>query len=317
MISIRSFRNDDLRSITEIWNHQHRSRGRLQPLTCQILETEVLSKPYFDRHQLNVAVAEGVPVGFAHTGFAANADGMRLSHDTGIICALQVLPRPDRDQIGEQLLQYAERELVSSGAARLQGGCVRSAAPFYAGLYGGCVPAGVLVSDAWLLELLNRSGYTAGGECLIYQRSAQSFRPAIERTRLQIRRRHIVQVSMDLPASNWWEACQRGNADVTRLTLSPRDEPSRAVAALSLCEPTGLDGQRTVGIVDWEFVDEAFVDGTAEFVVAEAISRSGQQGATRVEIQVIRTDQPMQELAEGLGFEMVDRGLVLARELCS
>ncbi|MEE3369085.1 MAG: hypothetical protein VX346_07065 [Planctomycetota bacterium] len=313
MISIRSFRNDDLRAIAEIWNHQTHSRGRYQPMTCQVFEREVLSKPYFDRHDFIVAVADGVPVGFVHAGYAGDFDGRRLSSDLGIICALQVLPRPDRDQIGEQLLRCAEQGLVSGGARNLQGGCMRNVAPFYGGLYGGCVASGVLASDQLFLDWLVRAGYAIRDERLIYQRSVESFRPAAQRTQVQLRRRHLIDVADDLPALTWWEACQRGNAHVTRLRLVPRDVPTQAITALSLWEPTGLAVERTIAIVDWDSGCTGTEDSVAEFFVGEAMVHCGRQGANTIEIQVTAGDRRGQDLVECLGFEVVDRGLCLVR----
>ena len=291
VISIRSFRNDDLRAITQIWNHQSRSRGRFQPMTRQVFEREVLSKPYFDRHSLIVAVADEIAVGFVHAAFAGDVNGRRLSNDLGIICALQVLPRPDRDQIGAQLLRCAEEGLISSGAANLQGGCMRNAAP-------------------WLV----RAGYKIRDERLIYQRSVDSFRPAAQRALLQVRRRHVVDVEGDLPAPSWWEACQRGNAHVSRLRLSPRDAPTQEVTALSIWEPTGLQVQRTVAIVDWDCGRAGIDASVAEFLVGEAVLRCGQQGASTIEIQITAGDRRGQDLVECLGFDVVERGLCLVRD---
>ena len=313
VISIRSFRNDDLRAIAEIWNHQPRSRGRYQPMTCQVFEREVLSKPYFDRHDFVVAVADGVPVGFVHAGYAADLDGKRLSTDLGIICALQVLPLPDRDQIGEQLLRCAEQGLVSRGAVNLRGGCMRNVAPFYGGLYGGCVASGVLASDRLFLDLLVRTGYTIRDEQLIYQRSVGSFRPVAQRAQVRLRRRHLIDVADDLPAPTWWEACQRGNAHVTRLRLVPRAVPTQELIALSLWESTGLAVERTIGIVDWDCGCSGTEDGVAEFLVGEAIVHCGQQGASTIEIHINSGDQRGQALVECLGFEVVDRGVCLSR----
>ena len=313
VISIRSFRNDDLRAIAEIWNCQPRSRGRFQPMTCQVFEREVLSKPYFDRHRFLVAVMEETPVGFIHAGFAGHASGRCLTNEVGIICALQVLPRPDRAQIGDQLLRCAEEGLVADGAAELQGGCLPNAAPFYGGLYGGCIASGVLKSDELFVDALVRLGYVVRGERLVYQRAVGSFRPAVQRSLLQIRRRHMVAVAEDLPAPTWWEACQRGNAHVTCLRLLPRDAPQQATTALSLWEPNGLAAERTVAIVDWDPSGIEIEEGVAEFLVGEAVLHCGQQGASTIEIQIASGDRQQREFVERIGFDLVDRGLCLTR----
>ena len=313
VISIRSFRNDDLRAIAEIWNCQPWSGGRFQPMTCQVFEREVLSKPYFDRHRFLVAVVDERPVGFVHAGFSGHANGRCLVNEVGIICALQVLPGPDCDQIGNLLLRCAEEGLVAGGAVELQGGCRHHAAPFYGGLYGSCVASGVLKSDELFVDSLVRSGYVVRDELLVYQRAVGSFRPAMQRALMQVRRRHLVAVEEDLPAPSWWEACQRGNAHVTRLRLLPRGAPTKAIATLSLWEPSGLAVEPTVAIVDWDLNRIEIEDGVAEFLLGEAVLHCGQQGASTIEMQIASGDGQQREFVERVGFELVDRGLWLSR----
>ena len=282
-------------------------------MTCQVFEREVLSKPYFDRHRFLVAVVDERPVGFVHAGFAGHANGSCLVNEVGIICALQVLPGPDRTQIGDKLLRCAEEGLVADGVAVLQGGCLPNAAPFYGGLYGGCIASGVLKSDELFVDSLVRSGYVVRDERVVYQRAVGSFRPVVQRSLLQVRRRHIVAVEEDLPAPSWWEACQRGNAHVTRLRLLPREAPKQAITALSLWEPGGLAVERTVAIVDWDPNRTEIEEGVAEFLVGEAVSHCGQQGASTIEIQIASGDGQRRELVERIGFGLVDRGQCLTR----
>ena len=313
VISIRSFRNDDLPAIAEIWNRQAPCRARLQPMTCPLFEREVLSKPFFDRHGLLVAVADGDLVGFVHGAFAADSEGAQLSREMGVICTLQVTPRADRCQIADLLLRQSESRLAAEGAKRFLGGCARPADPFYGGLYGGCIALGVLDSDEWLLRFLRAAGYASRRESLVLRCATRAFRPRIHRGLLQIRRTHVVRVDVDPPAANWWEACQRGNAQVTRLTLSSRHGQTNQTATVALWEHRGQTVERTAGIVDWTFHDPTVMDGAAEFLLAEAVRRSRREGADWSEMQLGVNDTTMLELAQRLGFEVVDRAFSLDR----
>ena len=44
----------------------------MQPVTANLLEQLVFSKPYFDPAGLIIALVDNVPVGFVHAGFGAN-----------------------------------------------------------------------------------------------------------------------------------------------------------------------------------------------------------------------------------------------------
>ena len=71
----------------------------MQPMSVALLEMFVLSKPYFDRQGLILAVDDGQPVGFAHAGFGPGPTGDSLSTDIGVICMLATQPHPDEEAV--------------------------------------------------------------------------------------------------------------------------------------------------------------------------------------------------------------------------
>ena len=99
MIEYRPFLNSDPPELIRIWQSRPDHRGMMQPMSVTLLEMFVLSKPYFDRQGLIIAVEEGRPIGFAHAGFGPNRTNDALSHDIGVICMLVAQPHPDETEI--------------------------------------------------------------------------------------------------------------------------------------------------------------------------------------------------------------------------
>ena len=83
MIDYRPFRNTDPPALCEIWRSHAPLRAFFQPLTPPMLETTVLSRPFFDREGLIVAVEDGEPIGFVHAGFGRDQEGNSLDTSIG------------------------------------------------------------------------------------------------------------------------------------------------------------------------------------------------------------------------------------------
>ena len=84
-------------ALVELWNSQAGRRALAQPMTQTLLEECVFAKPYFDRLGLIVAKDDDRLVGFAHAGFAAGADGLRLSTAVGAVNLVLVAEHPQRE----------------------------------------------------------------------------------------------------------------------------------------------------------------------------------------------------------------------------
>ena len=59
-------------------------------MTSQVLESTVLSKPYFEREGLIVATEDDQVIGFVHAGFGPDANGARLDTSIGATSMLRV-----------------------------------------------------------------------------------------------------------------------------------------------------------------------------------------------------------------------------------
>jgi len=289
----------------------------MQPMTPALFDSLVLCKPYFDRHGLIVAEDDGHIVGFAHAGFGPNAEGSDIDRSTGVVCQLQVAHRDGRDQIAKELLGACDRYFRHHDTRRVFGGINAAADPYYHGLIGGSQPSGVAVEDVWLTQLLLENGFAAVDEHLVLHRQLAGFRPAVDRTQMQIRRTHHVNCCLDPPSPTWWHACTWGHTERTGFVLQDRLTGSE-VASLVLwdCEPIASSwGVHVIGIAELETVASANQENTALFLIGEALRQMQSRGVTLTEVRVPETQTSTLQLYSRLGFEEADRSITYLRTL--
>jgi ribosomal protein S18 acetylase RimI-like enzyme len=314
MLTYRPFRNADPPVLAEIWRSR-RQAGLAQPVSPDLLEQYVFAKLYFDYDGLILALRQGQPVGFVHAGFGPSADESAVSTELGTTCL--VLARHDCPQaeVAAGLLERSEAYLRGHGAKVIYGGGIRPLHAFYFGLYGGSEMPGVLETDRIAQQAYLARGYEEIDRTLILQRDLTSFEAAVDRQQMQIRRQMVVEVAIDPPARNWWEACVLGEFDLTRFSLLPRGGgPTLAAATFRSMElvPTSSPG-RTVGLVEL-FVDESFRRrGLAVFLLTEAFRQFARQGITTVEAQAMQHNVAGLGLYHKLCFQQTAQGSVFRK----
>ncbi len=285
-------------------------------MTVRLFEDHVLSKSYFDRFGLSVAVNdEDRVVGFAHAGFGASDDLTTLSRESGVVSLLLVAADQPYEAVAKPLLDASEAYLRSQGAKLLYAGGVFPLNPFYLGIYGGSELPGILETDARVLEFYRSHGYDAVDHVAIFQRDLAGFRPPVDRAQMQIRRSYQVEAVLDPTPCAWWEACTLGHADRTRFHLNSR---SRTTPAASLTywhiEPLASSWSvHAVGVLDLVTAPELRRQGLATFLLGESLRQLQSHGATLVEAQTMEHNTAALGLYRKLGFQLIDRGVVLRK----
>ena len=142
MITYRPFLNTDIPLITEIWRSHQPLRGLVHSISASSLEQHILSKPYFDRRGLILAIDGNLPLGFVHVGFGANEQKNDVCRETAVVSMLMVSKAGitsggARDNVAFELLQKAEAYAREHGSNKILGGGTYPGNPFYLGLYGG------------------------------------------------------------------------------------------------------------------------------------------------------------------------------------
>ncbi len=318
MICYRTFRNTDPPLLAELWCSHPPQRALVQPMTMGLLEQRVLGKPFFDREGLIVAVEGSRLVGFAHAAFGSTPDGSAVSTETGSTCMLMVGPHADRRQVAEELLRRSEAYLRSHGTRVFLGGCVYPANPFYLGLYGDSQSPGLLESDAGTISLFCSAGYEITQRRLVLERPLSGFRPVLDRLQMQVRRQYHIEADFDPPVATWWEACTIGQTErFVRRLVSRRTR--HTVGSLTFWDMERLStsrGVHSVGLTDLEIQEDERGQGLGTFLVGEALRRLHTESPRRVDLAVVQvTDDNQAALAlfQKLGFNQVDRSLVLRK----
>jgi ribosomal protein S18 acetylase RimI-like enzyme len=308
VIQYRAFLNSDPPAIVKMWNQLAPARWLMRPISVSILERRVLSKPYFDRHGLILALEGPQVVGIAHAGFGPNDTRTEISTDVGIICVLLVREHPDQLEIRRKLVLRAEEYLATRMPREIRVGGIHGESPFYLGMYGGSALTGILKSDAAGMQVYQEMGYAPREEMRLMGISISDFRQLTDRHLIQNRRKFNVESDFDVKSANWWEACQFAQIDRFRFRLRPRPtgpvagevtfwdmgplNPGAAVAAMGLTNLVIEESQRRHGL------------GT--FLVGEAMRQVQAAGIGIVLVQVSRQNEPANRLFEKLGFRESD-----------
>jgi GNAT superfamily N-acetyltransferase len=318
MLSYRTFRNTDPPLLTALWRSRRGQVGLMQPVSVDLFEQFIFGKLYFDYRGLVLAMDDGQAVGFAHAAFGPNESLSRISVQQGVVCVLIVRPEllgPQQEEIAAGLLARCEEYLWDRGAATIQGGAVQPLIPFYSGLYGGGRPPGVLDADALALGIYRCHGYEEIGRTLIFCRDLEAFRPLVDRQQMQFRRQMSVEIKVDPPSRNWWEACTVGDFDLTRFEIVSRgSNVALATAVVRSLDPGAtLCAPPAVGVLDLQVEPAHQRQGLGTFVLGETFRQLAREGIAGVEVQVREGDQAASGLCRKLGMQQTNQGYIFRK----
>jgi len=288
----------------------------MQPVTAAVLEQLVFSKAYFDPEGFLVALADGVPVGFAHAGFGANDEQTALATELGTTYQLQLRADHRNEALADELLGRAENYLRSRGAQVTYAGGIRPLNAFYLGLYGGSELPGVLTSDATFAAACRRGGYREIDRVVVLQLDLAHFRPPFSRQLRQLRREMTLVEHYNPPAASWWEACTIGDFERLQFALQPAggSEPQARVEFWDIEPLSTAWGVPTAGMLDLEVSGVRRRQGLATFLLGETFERLRARGIVRVEAQTMQQNAPAIALYEKFGFSRVDQGIVYRKD---
>lgn len=316
MLTYRTFRNTDPPALASLWQSRVGQPGLWQPVSSDLLEQLVFAKLYLDYRGLWLALDDDRPIGFAHAGFGATAEGNWYSTEAGVTCIVLVRPECPHAEVAAGLVERCEEHLRGRGAKVLYGGGLQPLNPFYLGLYGGSELPGVLDSDVVAREVFAARGYREAERISVMRRELGGFEATVDRQQMQVRRQMMVEVTADAPTQTWWEACTLGAFDLTRFDLVPRGGGSAvATAIFRSMEPSGTTAVgRAAGLIRLA-VDPAYRRrGLAVFLLSEAFRQFLRQGIAHVEAQAPQSDAVALQVLKKLGFQQVEQGGVWRKD---
>lgn len=316
MIRYRSFLNCDPPELVRVWREQPAERGLMQPISNLLLELFVLSKPYFDREGLIVAVDDDDRVlGFVHGGFGPTADGLDLATDIGLICMLLVQPHEARNTIMRELLVRCEDYLRGRGASELRVGESFPLSPFYLGLFGGSDLPGVAKGDEEMNRFYRQQGYEPSGGSMAFERILDHFRPPVDRQVLQHRRQYQIVAQVNPTDTDWWEACVFGPTDRIRFLLSSKSNGDTCgeitywdMGPLSTRSHSG-----GMGLINLQIAPTLRGQGLGLFLAAESLKQLETSGVHRIETQTYLSNQIGHRMLKKLDFLRLREGVTLRK----
>ena len=318
MPQIRPFTNLDPPAVAEVWQRCSQQPGLTLPVSVDLFERLVFGKLFFPQSRLFLAFEGEKPLGFAHAAFGPNHDRSWVSTQSGVVCMLLVCPDcPNREGLAGQLLDRCDRYLVENGARTIQGGSAPPLAPFYAGLYGGSMPPGILATDELAQRTYAAAGYQAVGRTSICRRSLAGFRPPVDRQLMQIRRSMQMNTLVDPPCRDWWEAMAIGEFDLTRFELTQKrsDDPVASLTVRDMGPPSPDLPGPAAGIIDLFVADEHRRKGVATYLLGEAFKQLVQQGIGSVEAHIPADDPACTALCRKLGLEVAAEAVCFRKEV--
>lgn len=315
MIRYRPFLNIDPPQLIRVWRAQQVHSGLMQPISVTLLEMFVLSKPYFDRRGLIVALEDERVIGFAHGGFGPTQLGDALSKDIGVISMLLVEEHPEQAQILAELIQHQEGYLRGQGAIDVRAGAHYPLSPFYLGMNGGSDIPGINSNDKLLCDCLLKSGYDEADRCYVYQLDLADFRPTVDRSIVQLRRQFNVIPQVNPKSITWWDYCAFGPADRIRFVLQPK--PSGAACGeVTFWDmgPLSTRHSKTImGMIRLRIAKDFQRRGLARYLIYEALKHLQSSGVQQIETQALRSEEPAQKLFEVLGFAKRGEGILFQK----
>jgi ribosomal protein S18 acetylase RimI-like enzyme len=317
MIRFRSFRNTDPPAVTAIWRSGQGQPGLCPSVTVDLLEQFVFGKLYFDYAGLILAWDEDHPVGFAHAGFGPNELRTGVSTDQGVTCLILAPQATATQEVAAGLLERSEEYLRRRGARVLFGGGFAPLNPFYLGLYGGSELPGVLDTDTVAMQLYPNVGYEPAVRTVLFQRNLSDFQPTIDRQQREYRRRLIVEVRMDPPMRDWWEACTLGHFDLTQFELVPRGSGTPlATATVRGMQSAGAQGSLpAAGLIELAVDPAHRHQGLGAFLVSETLRSLASLGVATVEVQTTRENEAALALLRKFNFYEIGGGTVFRKNV--
>ena len=221
-------------------------------------------------------------------------------------------PTERAGEITLELLAAGVDYLRKRGATTIRVGCAPPHDPFYLGMYGGALTAGVLVHDRLFRDALLAEKFQPLQTWQLWRRSLSDFRPPIDRQQRQLRMKFEVATTSDPATTTWWEACQWGPFVRTRYDLVPRGggAPLAACWMWDIVPLSRTWGRHAAGFIRWQNFGADAYPGASLFLCAEILLQLQQEQIAIAAAATHSGEPELVPLFQALGFEEYATGTV-------
>ena len=276
------------------------------------LESGPLFMPFFDRREIQLALVDGLPVGFAHVGFGPDPSGSGLSSNIGHIAVVAVAPEtPEPVVVCQELIQAGEAVLLQSGSHVIYGGSPRPSLPFYLGLYGGAESIGIFDSDWPVGKAFRLLGYGIHQKTVRFQRELTDYFPPFTPSMLRWKSKLQLDINDCPSAKNWWDALSLAQYDWIELTAIHK-ETHLPVAQVRV----RLDTQGNAALTDLRVRPDFHRQGVGTYILAETLRRMiAQNNAACIEAHIAGNCSPLHGLLKILDWKVVETGTIFIKKV--
>ncbi len=315
--AIRHFRNTDTAHLTRIWNLHHSASRSCDPISNSVFDSCVISKSFFDAHDLLLIEDESRPLGFVHIGFGCNAAKSNVDHKQALIACLCVEPHRDEEVLADSLIQAAIGRLQARESSDVIAIGSPSRYAFYIGVSAGDGLMGVVASDSrlqrWLVH--NRFEPTRPTEC--WEVDLASFRPPMDRGQFAVRRSASVVRVLDELQDEWWDAVVLGHTEQIRFQLFSRQHNAITNEVSFWYTDQAFSGISSQSARIWQptFPEDAEGRDRYVFLLSEAFRQLQSERFSTVRAIAAPDQQANVSVLQRLSFRSVEHGLVFKRQL--
>jgi hypothetical protein len=298
---IRSFRNDDLPVLLELWIRHWSAFGPAPQVNLPSFELAIVSRTFFDPGLLWLARSG--------SGAQAWCHAITCPDEPATATIVALCAPPDAAPAAAQLLQAVEAQLSQRGVARLRVGVVRDDQFGYAGLEPIGHGIGVPSADRPSTMLLEQLGYLPSGGVARMIASVAGYRPPVSRDAMLLRRTSRVQTVPSSPRDvRHAAAMSHLDVEIERLVEGPA-AAERARVRLWCSDAEAQVMAPSAAILD---IAEAHQRGRLEvaegYLIATLVQGLAKRRIETVETAVDSDRSELIEQLEKLQFECVERG---------
>ncbi|TWU46358.1 hypothetical protein Poly51_57540 [Rubripirellula tenax] len=304
---IRSFRNGDLPSLTNVWMAHWSAIGTPPQVNLPRLEQATVARTFFDPGGLLVAEQGGEVVGWSH--FAASADD-----GAATIMAVCSLPNLGID-IARDLLTEMLIRIRAHGFTKIGAGIVRDDWFGYAGLEPLGHGIGVSVKDERFVATLREAGFVERFAVHRMEVGTMFYRPPVSREALQLRRSAKIESCRLLPPDRR-RSSGLSHIDIERYQLIDRSSTVLAVVDFWFSDPEAEVLSPSTAILDLgDAHNRGELSSAESYLIAAALQSLESRNIRTVQTTV---DSEKKTLSQQLGkicFESTDEGAVWGLDL--
>lgn len=310
MSVIRDFCNRDLPALTRVWSEHWTAAGSPPPISSTIIERAILSRSFFSRDQLLVALVDDQVEAWCHFGRPADPEDELSGGESGNHAILSAICFTAAGlKCCDDLLAAALTRMAKFGCKNVVAGPLRDQHCGYVGLPPVGHGMGIPDIDVRASSLLSRHGFSPDGSFHRMTVRTAPYQPPVNREVMQLRRTTRAEKSQVLPQQGRY-ASAMSHIDIEHHQLiNHRNGDRLANMRLWLSDPEAQVMSCSEAILDLSPIESQGRLTTSEtFLIAALIQTLATRCIFDIETTINSEWNELKSQLETLRFESAGRG---------